>query len=68
MCEILCHTLSKILQIPHRGCQICALHGFGHLHYSKASDIVQKYIDAHRNELSSEELLWVEGCRDGTVM
>jgi hypothetical protein len=67
MSEVLFKVLSRILEIPNRGCHFCALHGFGHLHYSKGSETVQKYIDTHRDELSSEELHWVEGCRDGTV-
>jgi hypothetical protein len=67
MRETLFTVLSRILEIPHRGCQFCALHGFGHLHYSKGSETVQRYIDGHLNELSPEEVLWVEGCRDRKV-
>jgi hypothetical protein len=68
MLEVLCNTLSKILEIPNRGCQLCALHGFGHLHSSRGSEIVQNYIDSHGHEFSSQELQWVEGCRIGKIV
>ncbi len=61
-------TLIKILSIDHRGCQFCALHGFGHLYHPEGSAVVQHYIDTHSTQLSPEDLLWVQACRDGNVI
>ncbi len=33
MVEAIFRTLSKIFTLDHRGCQICALHGLGHLYH-----------------------------------
>ncbi len=60
-------TLSSILALDHKGCQVCALHGFGHLHHPSVSGIVEQYIENHRRELNRDELLWVEHCRDGSI-
>jgi len=64
--ETIFRTLLKILALDHRGCQWCALHGLGHLHHPLVPDTVQDYLDVHRNELTGEDLRWVEDCRDGT--
>ena len=68
MAEAMYKTLSRILALDHRGCQWCALHGLGHLHHPAVRDIVQSYLDVHRNELTDEELGWVEAFRDGHNM
>jgi hypothetical protein len=60
-------TLSRILGLDHHGCQVCALHGFGHLHHPSVGEIVQRYIEVHRHEINQDELHWVEQCRDGSV-
>jgi hypothetical protein len=65
MLNAMYHTLSRILDIDHRGCQWCALHGIGHLYHPLAKDRVHRYLDVHRNEFSDEEVRWVESCRDG---
>jgi hypothetical protein len=62
------NTLSKILLLPDERVQGCALHGLGHLHHPGVRSLVQKFLDAGRAKMSSEELRWVEQCRDGTVM
>jgi hypothetical protein len=61
-------TLQQILELPDPRTQSAALHGLGHLHHPKVRELVQRYIHAHRKELSSEGLKWIEQCRDGTVM
>jgi len=68
MADTMSHTLSKILAIGNRNCQLCALHGFGHLHHPQGREIVQRYLDEHRGEFSDEYVKWIEGCRDGRVM
>jgi hypothetical protein len=68
MADAMSHTLSKILAIDNRNCHLCALHGFGHLHHPLGKEIVQRYLDEHRHELSDKDVLWIEGCRDGRVM
>jgi hypothetical protein len=65
MVNTMYHTLSRILDIDHQGCQWCALHGIGHLYHPLARDRVQRYLDVHRNEFSDEDVRWVESCRDG---
>ena len=60
-------TLLKILALNHRGCQWSALHGLGHLHHPLGPEAVQNYLDVHRNELTEEDVRWVEACRDGRI-
>jgi hypothetical protein len=57
-------TLKRILLLPDRETQRCALHGLGHLHHPGVRDTVQRYIDANNSELP---LGWIEKCRDGVV-
>jgi len=61
-------TLSKILAIDHQGCQICALHGLGHLYHPSLEKLVQGYLDEHRGEFSAEDVKWIEDCRDSAVL
>jgi hypothetical protein len=58
-------TLSRILEIPDRETQRCALHGFGHLYHPGVHDLVQSYIESSGAELG---LKWLEQCRDGSVL
>jgi len=60
-------TLSRILAIDHRSCQICALHGLGHLYHASSEQLVQRYLDEHRNEFNAEDIRWIEGCRDNSI-
>jgi hypothetical protein len=60
-------TLRRILAIDDRGCQWSALHGLGHLHHPLVHETVQNYLDAHRDELTNEDVQWIEGCRDGQI-
>jgi hypothetical protein len=61
-------TLKNILELPDARTQRFALHGLGHLHHPAVRDLVQKFIDAHKTELTEEGLRWIAECRDGTVM
>jgi hypothetical protein len=67
MIETIFQTLSKILAIDHRGCQICALHGLGHLYHPSSEKLVQRYLDEHRSEFNAEDIQWIEDCRDSSV-
>ncbi len=67
MIETIFQTLSKILALDHRGCQICALHGLGHLYHPSSEQLVQKYLDKYRAEFSDEDVQWIEYCRDNSV-
>ena len=65
--ETMYQTLLKILALDHEACQWSALHGLGHLNHPLVRETVQSYLDAHRNELTNEEVQWIEGCRDGKI-
>jgi hypothetical protein len=65
--ETMYQTLLKILALDHPACQWSALHGLGHLHHPLCRAAVQKYLDAHRDELADEDLKWVEACREGAI-
>ena len=69
--DVILDTLVRILALEDRRCQGAALHGLGHLHHPQGAEIVQKFIDVHRAELSDSDQArppWLEACRDGTVM
>ena len=61
-------TLSNILALPDPRTQGFALHGLRHLHHPGLRDLVQHFLDEHRQDLTAEGIEWVEQCRDGTVM
>jgi hypothetical protein len=61
-------TLQRSLDLPDGRAQQFALHGLGHLHHPGVRELVEKYIDEHRNQLTADALKWVEQCRDGEVM
>jgi len=65
--EAIYQTLLKILALEHPACQWSALHGLGHLHHPLAPATVQSYLDVHRDELSNDDVQWIEGCRDGQI-
>ncbi len=62
--DVMFETLKRILGLPHRETQRCALHGLGHLHHPEVRDTIQQYIDAKKSDFS---LAWLEDCRDGNV-
>ena len=68
MVETIFQTLSKILALDHRGCQICALHGLGHLYHPSLEKLVQGYLDKHHSEFSAEDVKWIEDCRDSSAL
>jgi hypothetical protein len=68
MAEKMYQTLARILALDHRGCQWCALHGLGHLRHPLGRDLVQRYLNVHRSELSEADARWVESCRDGSCL
>jgi hypothetical protein len=63
--DVMFETLKRILDLPHREAQRCALHGLGHLHHPAVRDIVQRYIDTNKSDF---RLAWLEQCRDGVVL
>lgn len=65
--EVIYQTLLKVLSLDHPACQWSALHGLGHLHHPLGREVVQSYLDAHRSELTDEDVRWIEGCRDGKI-
>jgi hypothetical protein len=67
MIDVIFRTLAKILALPHRGCQVAALHGLGHLYHPEAARLIEAYIDGHRTELSEEQIQYAEYCRDNKV-
>jgi hypothetical protein len=66
MFDAMYQTLLKILALDHTACHWSALHGLGHLRYPQGREMVQSYLDAHRDELADEDLRWIEAFRDGT--
>lgn len=61
-------TLKRILELPDARTQGYALHGLGHLHHPGVRQLVQAFIDKHRQDFSEDGLRWAKCCRDGTVM
>jgi hypothetical protein len=60
-------TLLKILALEHPACQWSALHGLGHLHHPLGPETVQGYLDVYRDQLSNDDVQWIEACRDGQI-
>lgn len=58
-------TLKRILDLPDKHAQRCALHGLGHLLHPAVRETVQRYIDTHESTFAPE---WLEQCRDGNVL
>lgn len=63
--DVMFETLKRILDLPHREAQRCALHGLGHLYHPEVHDTVQAYIDANKSDF---DLAWLEQCRDCAVL
>ena len=66
--ETMFRTLLKILALDHPACQWSALHGLGHLDHPLVRETVQSYLDSHRDELTDEDVRWLDGCRDGRTI
>ncbi len=66
--DAILRTLGRILELDHRGCQWCALHGLGHLRHVRANTLVQDFLDRHRSTLSEDEVKWVEECRENRIL
>lgn len=66
--ETLFDTLLRILELPDPRTQGYALHGLGHLHHPNVRQVVQRFLDQHRHEFTTDGIEWVEKCRDGVVM
>jgi len=66
--DVMCETLEKILKLEDERTQTYALHGLGHLHHPKVMTIVDEYISRHGSEFTPEGKLWIEQCRNGSVM
>jgi hypothetical protein len=67
MINVIFETLTKILALPHRGCQVSALHGLGHLYHPAAAELIDAYIKQHRGELTEKEIEYALACRDNKV-
>jgi hypothetical protein len=67
ICEAMYLTLLNVLALPQLACQWSALHGLGHLHHPLGPLAVQSYLNAHRTELSDEDVQWVEDCSNGSI-
>jgi hypothetical protein len=63
--EAVLRTLKRILALPDGRAQMYALHGLAYLPHPEVSAVVQQWLAANRNRLSSEEADWVERVRDG---
>jgi hypothetical protein len=61
-------TLSRILDIPHRGCQWAAIHGMGHLYHPEVQMRLQRYLDEHRGELSEDDVMWIQATGQNRIM
>lgn len=46
--ETLFETLVELLKEPSWNCQLCAIHGLGHLHHPDVPGVIQRFIDSHR--------------------
>lgn len=68
LCDAAFDILKQILDTKSEPCEICALHGLGHLHHPQVSSVVQSYIDQNRQKIDPEFMQWLERCRDGTVL
>ncbi|HEY2168154.1 MAG TPA: hypothetical protein VGJ30_00900 [Candidatus Angelobacter sp.] len=52
--EAMFETLSNILALPDPRTQGFALHGLGHLHHPGVRDLVQHFLDGHREDFTPE--------------
>jgi hypothetical protein len=60
-------TCSRILEIPHRGCQWSAIHGMGHLYHPEMPARLQQFLDEHREELSEQDIVWVQAAAENRI-
>jgi len=58
-------ALESILALPSKRCQMAALHGLLQSGHARAVSGVEEYFADHWNELSSEDISWMEVVRDG---
>lgn len=68
LADVMFEILVDILELEDDRTKSCALHGLGHLHHPGVRNTVQGFIDSHRDQIDERGLLWLEQCRDGTVM
>ncbi|MBZ5675886.1 MAG: hypothetical protein LAP61_16715 [Acidobacteriia bacterium] len=61
-------VLREMLLSPHGLCQHFALHGLGHVRHPDGRRVIQEYMDRLGPDVSPSRRLWMEQCRDGTVM
>ena len=63
-------VLKEILASGDDYCQVCALHGLGHLEDPRRKDVVDSFIERlkAKGELDEWDLNWIQECRDGTVL
>jgi hypothetical protein len=59
-------VLERILALPHKGCQIAALHGLNHLCPDvEASAMIERYLERCRSNMAPDEIEYAKACRDG---
>ena len=63
-------VLSEILASNDDYCQVCALHGLGHLEHPRREEVVDGFIERLKanGELDEWDPDWIQECRDGTVL
>ncbi len=61
-------TLCRILDLDHKGCQWAAIHGMGHLYHPSMQVRTQEYLEKYRDQLSEEDVLWIEAARQNRIM
>lgn len=59
-------TLGRILNLDDTACEVCALHGLGHLKTSSARTFIRRYLDQHP-DLPDAERAWIESCYRGQM-
>ncbi len=61
--------LIQILALSNKKCQFAALHGLNHLQPDlEGSAIIDRYLNEHRGELMSDDIEWIEHCREGKAL
>ena len=60
-------TLSKILSLESKDCQLAALHGLGHLRHPKTKKLINEYLNSN-SSLNDEEIAYAKACILGDIM
>jgi hypothetical protein len=60
-------TLGRILELDDKACEVCALHGLGHLKTSSARALIHRYLEQHP-DMPDAERVWGESCHRGEML